>query len=164
MHTHIAHVPHTQTHRRRQGRAAARWCSGSPTGGGTATRARPTARAWSRRPVRRLGLVGCVERFAFADTQLQPPITQINSSSKHPAHITLNPLALLTPLPSPSSKPRPPGGKLVVQYQKKPTQHPKCGATGVVLHGVSAGRSVGSAGSVAVAAACSRLTTRERSS
>ena len=31
----------------------------------------------------------------------------------------------------------PAGGKLVVQYQKKPTKHPRCGATGVVLHGVS---------------------------
>jgi ribosomal protein L34E len=30
------------------------------------------------------------------------------------------------------------GGKLVVQYQKKPTKHPKCAATGVRLHGVSA--------------------------
>jgi ribosomal protein L34E len=29
------------------------------------------------------------------------------------------------------------GGKLVVQYQKKPTKHARCGATGVVLHGVS---------------------------
>ncbi|KAI8471187.1 MAG: ribosomal protein L34Ae [Monoraphidium minutum] len=29
-----------------------------------------------------------------------------------------------------------PGGKLVVQYQKKPTKHPKCGATGVILHGL----------------------------
>ncbi|GBF90813.1 60S ribosomal protein L34 [Raphidocelis subcapitata] len=29
-----------------------------------------------------------------------------------------------------------PGGKLVVQYQKKPTKHPKCAATGVVLHGL----------------------------
>ena len=25
----------------------------------------------------------------------------------------------------------------MVQYQKKPTKHPKCAATGVVLHGVS---------------------------
>jgi len=29
-----------------------------------------------------------------------------------------------------------PGGKLVVQYQKKPTKHARCGATGVVLHGL----------------------------
>ncbi|KIZ06472.1 60S ribosomal protein L34 [Monoraphidium neglectum] len=29
-----------------------------------------------------------------------------------------------------------PGGKLVVQYQKKPTKHPKCAATGVRLHGL----------------------------
>jgi large subunit ribosomal protein L34e len=29
-----------------------------------------------------------------------------------------------------------PGGKLVVQTQKKPTKHAKCGATGVTLHGL----------------------------
>lgn len=29
------------------------------------------------------------------------------------------------------------GGKLVLQTQKKPTKHPRCGATGVRLHGVS---------------------------
>eukprot|EP00879_Flechtneria_rotunda_P000160 GHRR01000229.1.p1 GENE.GHRR01000229.1~~GHRR01000229.1.p1 ORF type:complete len:118 (+),score=31.03 GHRR01000229.1:135-488(+) len=33
-----------------------------------------------------------------------------------------------------------PGGRLVVQYQKKPTKHPRCGATGVVLHGLPARR------------------------
>ncbi|KAF8055119.1 RPL34 [Scenedesmus sp. PABB004] len=29
-----------------------------------------------------------------------------------------------------------PGGKLVVQTQKKPTKHARCGATGVILHGL----------------------------
>jgi hypothetical protein len=29
------------------------------------------------------------------------------------------------------------GGKLVIQYKKKQTKHPRCGASGVVLHGVS---------------------------
>lgn len=33
-----------------------------------------------------------------------------------------------------------PGGKLVVQYQKKPTKAPKCAATGVTLHGLPARR------------------------
>jgi ribosomal protein L34E len=30
-----------------------------------------------------------------------------------------------------------PGGRLVLQTKRKPAQHPRCGATGVVLNGVS---------------------------
>jgi len=33
-----------------------------------------------------------------------------------------------------------PGGRLVVQYQKKPTKHPRCGFSGVVLQGLPARR------------------------
>ena len=33
--------------------------------------------------------------------------------------------------------PPPPGGRLVLQTKRKPAQHPRCGATGVVLNGVS---------------------------
>ncbi|WIA19573.1 hypothetical protein OEZ86_013296 [Tetradesmus obliquus] len=35
---------------------------------------------------------------------------------------------------------RTPGGKLVVQTQKKPTKAPRCGATGVTLQGLPARR------------------------
>jgi hypothetical protein len=47
----------------------------------------------------------------------------------------------------------------VVQYQKKPTKHPKCAATGVVLHGVSARGGAGRAAALCgvVYRAASRL-------
>lgn len=84
---------------------------------------------WRLVPVRRVGAsAGCVSWQSLRSRRC----LRFHAATGLAADQAAALLLLLLLLRAPHA-----GGKLVLQTQKKPTKHARCGATGVILHGVS---------------------------